>query len=299
MLQILLIKNELIRDTISVAITVAIVVGIYYLTIIGLRRSLRKKSVSKSNLAGFKFLLKVILTLIVLFVLFKVLGVSLERLVSASTISGIVIGFATTEVMSQIVSGVYLILSGPFDVGDLVKIDDVEGLVVEIGMSYTVIKKFDDTHVQIPNKKTLDSKVKNYTMKLTEELKKRQVHLSSSEKVDLDSIKEGKSDFLTIAKARELMGGLSKFMLEDEVTRYIFDVEVDVGIDPQSALEKMNKVCEHFTKIFTYRPIVIVERLHYRAFFRFRIYCPNPRVIINNMDNFLGEIVTNLHGDDA
>src|SRR6056297_2911035 len=152
------INNEIVMDVIKVATTIVIVILIYHLIFYSLRKGMREKNISRANMAGIKFMLQVLLAIVVFFVAFSVFGVSLESLISASTVGGIIIGFATTEVMSQIVSGVYLILSGPFDVGDLVKIDDVEGLIIEIGMSYTIVKKFDDTHVKIPNKKILDSK---------------------------------------------------------------------------------------------------------------------------------------------
>ena len=293
-----LFSNEIVRDLLRVAITIIVVILVYHLILYMLRETMRRKGAAQSNLSGIRFMLKVFLTMIVGFLLFNVFGVSLEQLLSASTIGGIIIGFATTEVMSQIVAGIYLIISGPFDVGDLVKIDKTEGLVVEIGMGYTKVKKFDDTIVQIPNKKILDSKVKNYTIKMTDELKERQVNLLPSEKVDIQSIKDGKTDFETIKKMKKIMGNLSKYMLEEELTRYVFDIEVDVSIPPGIALKKINAVCDNFTKIFIYRPVVIIEKLSYRATMRFRIYCPNPRMIINHMDNFLDEITMALHGGD-
>ena len=290
--------NEFLTNLLTVAISLVVVIVIYKLVIFIMQKAMEEKNISKANLAGFSFMLKVILGIFFFIMLFAVFGVSFEQLLSASTVGGIIIGFTTTEVMSQIVSGIYLILSGPFGVSDLVKIDDVEGLVLEIGMSYTTVKRFDDTIVQIPNKKILDSKITNYTLKMTDELKERQQNMLDEEKIDIDSIKAGKANLETMEKLNEVMGSLSKFMLEDEITRYMFSIEVDVTILPEVALEKMNAVCENFTKIYTYRPVCMLDKLSYRATVRFRIYCPNPRIIINNMDNFLDEIATALHGED-
>ena len=53
---------------------------------------------------------------------------------------------------------------------------------MEIGLNYTVIQKIDGNIVKIPNKMILDSKIKNYTIKLPDEIERRQAHLSDLNK---------------------------------------------------------------------------------------------------------------------
>jgi len=102
--------------------------------------------------------------------IFTIFDVSSPLFISLSSISGIIIGFASTEIVTQVIAGLYLITSRPFTVDDLVKIDDVEGLVIEINLNHTVIKQFNNTLCLIPNKKLLESQILNYTLNIKDEL---------------------------------------------------------------------------------------------------------------------------------
>lgn len=104
---------------------------------------------SKSNkysidaISGIKLIMRFFVIFLLSFEFFNLVGVDPEALVSISSVSGVIIGFASTEIMSQIVAGLYLILARPFTVHDLVNIDGIEGIVIEIGISYVIIQKFD------------------------------------------------------------------------------------------------------------------------------------------------------------
>jgi len=72
---------------------------------------------------------------------------------------GMVIGFASKDVLSQILSGILILMSRPFKVGDSVNITGESGVISEISTLYTFIKKEDGSVVLIPNNKVMGQKI--------------------------------------------------------------------------------------------------------------------------------------------
>ena len=56
---------------------------------------------------------------------------------SVSTITGIVIGFAASNLIGNVIAGIYLAITRPFRIGDRIKIFDEDGRVSDIGLIYT------------------------------------------------------------------------------------------------------------------------------------------------------------------
>ncbi len=80
--------------------------------------------------------------------------------VSVGGFLGIVIGFATQQVMGQAVAGLFLLISRPFKINDHVNLLGEEGIVEDLGILFTVIKKMDNTTtVLIPNNMILGNKI--------------------------------------------------------------------------------------------------------------------------------------------
>ncbi len=90
-------------------------------------------------------------------------GVPSSWLVGLSALGGTAIGFASTRSVGNLISGIYLMISRPFGIGDYVRIDGLEGEVVEITVNYTKLRAPDGTTILISNQKVLDSKVMNFT----------------------------------------------------------------------------------------------------------------------------------------
>lgn len=56
---------------------------------------------------------------------------------SISTISGLVIGFAASNLIGNVIAGIYLAITRPFRIGDRIKVFDGDGKVSDIGLLYT------------------------------------------------------------------------------------------------------------------------------------------------------------------
>jgi len=94
-------------------------------------------------------------------------GIDLAGLFLAGGFAGIVIGFATQSLFSNLISGIFLYMDKPLKVGDPVlitgKLPDVSGVVVTIGVLTSRIRIFDGTYVTLPNTDVFSSEIHNYS----------------------------------------------------------------------------------------------------------------------------------------
>ncbi len=110
-------------------------------------------------------LLKIVYYSIILIAVLSVLpriGISLSGLFVAGGIAGLVIGFASQSVVSNLVSGLFIMFERPVKMGDQVEIDGVSGFVEDIHVMSTVIRTYDGIFVRIPNDKVFTTKIVNY-----------------------------------------------------------------------------------------------------------------------------------------
>ena len=89
-------------------------------------------------------------------------GVDLTFLVITGGIAGIVLGFASQTIFSNMLGGMFLFIERPFRVGDPVNIGGNQGVVVDVNMFSTVIRTWDGVLVRIPNEKTFNETILNF-----------------------------------------------------------------------------------------------------------------------------------------
>jgi len=90
------------------------------------------------------------------------IGVSLSGLLVAGGIMGIVLGFASQTVVSNLISGLFLLIERPIEIGDGINIGDTSGIVKDIKILSTTIRNYDGIYVRLPNDKVFNSTIQNY-----------------------------------------------------------------------------------------------------------------------------------------
>ena len=107
---------------------------------------------------------------IVAMALFSALGVSgldLSGLFIAGGFAGIIIGFATQSLFSNLISGIFLHIDKPMKIGDPVlitgKLPEVAGIVVEVTALSSRMRMFDGTYVRLPNSDVFLSQIRNFS----------------------------------------------------------------------------------------------------------------------------------------
>ncbi|WP_230659376.1 mechanosensitive ion channel family protein [Psychrobacter sp. I-STPA10] len=78
-------------------------------------------------------------------------GFTPAKLIGALGIGSVAIGFAFKDIFQNLLSGILLLLSEPFRIGDQIISGDFEGTVEDIKVRATTIKTYDGRQVVIPN----------------------------------------------------------------------------------------------------------------------------------------------------
>ncbi|MBN1175891.1 mechanosensitive ion channel family protein [Candidatus Woesearchaeota archaeon] len=106
--------------------------------------------------------------------LIYIVGISLAiynipqlRAVSVSLLAGagvmaVAIGFASQHALSNIISGVFIVIFKPFKIGDRIKVGaDDPGIVEDITLRHTVIRTFENKRIVIPNSIISEERIEN------------------------------------------------------------------------------------------------------------------------------------------
>jgi small-conductance mechanosensitive channel len=103
-----------------------------------------------------------LLAIFIMWALYE-LGFSIGVLLGAAGILTVAVGFASQTSMSNLISGLFLIGERPFEIGDLIKVDQTVGEVLSIDLLSVKLRKFDNTYVRIPNETIIKTEVSTLT----------------------------------------------------------------------------------------------------------------------------------------
>ncbi len=90
-------------------------------------------------------------------------GINLSVLVGAAGVASVAIGFASQTTMSNLISGIFMVIERPFQVGDIIKVASTTGEVSTLGLFSTILKTADNMMVRIPNETLMKSEIVNTT----------------------------------------------------------------------------------------------------------------------------------------
>ncbi|CDQ37890.1 MULTISPECIES: mechanosensitive ion channel family protein [Virgibacillus] len=93
-----------------------------------------------------------ILIFITLVIVLGIFGINAAGLIAGAGIIGLAIGFGAQGLVSDIVTGFFLLLEKQLDVGDYVTTAGYDGIVEEVGLRTTQLRSFDGTLNFIPNR---------------------------------------------------------------------------------------------------------------------------------------------------
>ena len=117
-------------------------------------------------------------------------GFTPAKLIGALGIGSVAIGFAFKDIFQNLLSGILLLLSEPFRIGDQIVSGEYEGTVEDIKIRATTIKTYDGRQVVIPNSDL-------YTSALTVNTAYKQRRLQLAVGIGYaDDISEAKSEIM-------------------------------------------------------------------------------------------------------
>ena len=145
--------------------------------------TLAVKLLSKSSrldeaLRGFiRSAIKIVLWLLTAIIVADTLGIPTTSLVALFSVAGLALSLSVQNIMANLFSGITLLMTRPFAVGDFVDVAGQSGSIKSIGLFYTVIATGDNKVISIPNSTITGSTVVNYN---TEALRRVDMIFSAS-----------------------------------------------------------------------------------------------------------------------
>lgn len=154
-------------------------------------RLLSKTTLDQSVLKVIRSVVKVILYFITAIIVVDALGISATSLVAAFSVIGLAASLAVQDSLSNLASGITLLVSKPFKSGDYVDIDDVSGTIVSISLVHTKLVTIDNKMIFVPNNKIASTKIVNYT---SQEKRRVDVEISASYDAPIETVRRALID---------------------------------------------------------------------------------------------------------
>jgi len=113
-------------------------------------------------------------------------------LLASSAVLGVIIGLASQRTLGNFVAGLLIALSQPVRLGDQVTYAGEDGVIEEIGLTYTFIRMEDSARLVVPNEKLASDTIRNSTIRTRETFAEItvQVPLSADLGASVDGLRE-------------------------------------------------------------------------------------------------------------
>jgi len=128
-------------------------------------RPLASKTESDIDDQLFPLIRKILRVILILFALIYILGwfgIDIGPLIAGIGIGGIALAFAAQKVLGDVFGGIAIFVDKPFKINDRIKIENIVGTVIDVGLRSTKIRTMDNNVLIIPNSKVADNLIENY-----------------------------------------------------------------------------------------------------------------------------------------
>ncbi len=212
---------------------------------------------------------------------FILLGQHQEALVAISTVSATIIGLASISVASNLFGGLYLLVTRPFKVGDMIRVQDSFGIVEAIGLHFTRIIQLDKTIVTIPNSNLLSAPLLNYNI--------------PGQDIWLQPIKilDKKINFDILSPDYSADPPCVRFRW---VIPFSFNA-IDPPLSIRTLKERLDKICEKYTPVFGYKPEYYLGRHDFRQNVFLVITASDAYIIFNSWKYLMESILETVYSE--
>ncbi|MEJ2252038.1 MAG: mechanosensitive ion channel [Candidatus Lokiarchaeota archaeon] len=185
--------------------------------------------------------------------------------------------------INNIVSGILILTSNSFEVGDLIEIKGIQGIVSEISLNHTKIRGIDGLFRFIPNSNAYNAAVKKFSHFTTFEIS------SEGEKYENNETSGIKAYTKKFGKI------ISK---DEKITRYIKIVQITSTQEPDIIDIKLNKVFKKYEDVFGNRPFYYINNtIMDRCSITLQIVTRRPQLILYHLNSFLRDILYELYDE--
>lgn len=128
-----------------------------------LERILGRANKIDGTLKGFiHSAVKIILWILTGIIVAGALGIPTTSLVALISIAGLALSLSVQNILSNLFSGLTLLVSKPFKSGDYVEVGGRNGIIKSVGLFYTQLNTLDNVSINIPNSDVTGTTIINY-----------------------------------------------------------------------------------------------------------------------------------------
>ena len=131
---------------------------------------LNKSKLDKSLHAIIRSTFKVLLVFLTIMIVAPALGIDTASLLAVLSIAGVAISLSIQGILGNFFSGVTLLMSKPYKVGDFVTIGGQTGTIVETGLTHTKLHTPDNQMILVPNSNVTSNVIVNVSAEDTRRL---------------------------------------------------------------------------------------------------------------------------------
>ena len=264
---------------------------------------------------GLKFLVRLIIGIIIIILVMNFLNIQSSYIYIVTGIVVSAISFASMNAITNFIAGIWILVVRPFTIGDYITIDGTDGIVIEISLNYTRLKRIDETIFLIPNINCINTNIinhtvskdwlDNYIIRLESTRKKLELFLSKQKgdfsvaetimeelgivRETLRTMEDTERSFFTLKEgdnAQELTR--SKYVHNNKIVRYVLELNLDKRVNRNAKL--FEDVCQKWAKKFLIKPHWQLYGADFYAYYRFILLTPDPELIIKYQSEFVEDI---------
>jgi len=213
-------------DRYITAFLIAIVLFIIFRILINAFANVLERNLEKKNAKPLLFLISVLSYFVIILAVLASLGIDLSSVILGSAFGSVIIGLAAQQVLSNLFAGILIIWNKPFVLGEYVEINtwqysflmptippkffskdeflaSIKGVVDEITIFYTVIKRNDETIVKLPNSIVIQALIVTHT-----ENRLDNIRFEVPKGKDFNKLKESLGNFVEkegLAKLKDIL----------------------------------------------------------------------------------------------
>ncbi len=150
----------------SIALAILVFIGAAVLNVVSnklIRRSIERRNGDEHAIATAKKLSAYVIFSLGAVAVLGVFGVPLSALGASVGLIGLGISFALKDMIANFISGLMILISRPFKIGDQIEVGGEEGTVRDIRIRATDIRTYDGRKVIVPNANLYNDVVVNNT----------------------------------------------------------------------------------------------------------------------------------------
>ncbi len=208
-----------------------------------------------------------------------------EVFIGAAALLGTAIGFASSTTIGNFISGLYLLITNPFSIGDYIILTSmkIEGIVEEISINYTTILTPQGIHVNISNQKLLGTPIHNTSIKVpVEAVEKGKITWRDHEGDKFDSVDD----------VVDIFRGFRTKYANKEKEYYLYPLVYTINPDKyRHSLTKvvLNEAAQKFSdKTAEQITWFMRDRLHNQSTYQLNLILENPYAIFDLKSDILG-----------